>query len=127
MLIKPAWLLHSKLCDCVIDEPELGNSYRLDETRKQKYLISNSKDLFSSNIDDLIFDISADAAFDLLAHEIKKYSRIIKFNLMIIPKNGIEYCRLDFYKKVVIRSVEYYEIRIDEILTRYDVLIEKSN
>jgi hypothetical protein len=46
---------------------------------------------------------------------------------MVVPIKAVEYTRLDLFNNVIVRVVEYYEIRIDEMLTRYDILIEKAD
>ena len=127
-MLKPAKLLNDHLYGlCVIDKPDLTSLHRLDDNRKQKYLISNKDNLFSSNIDDLIFNVSAEDAFKNLAQTVIIHHHFIKFNLMVVPIKAVEYTRLDFFNNVIVRVIEYYEIRIDEMLTRYDILIEKAD
>lgn len=125
MIIKPAKELLNKLINIHIADANVSDLTRLDENKKQFYILFNSKDLFSSNRENLIFDISPEVAFCYLASEIKNFSLAVKFNLMIIPPKAVINSSLNIVDNVIVRSLEYYEIRIDEILTRYDILIEK--
>lgn len=127
MLNYPATMLLTYLLDVGIHTPNLENLNRLNEDRKQLWILSNYKNMFCSDKENLIFDISPEVGLGMLAAEIKKYSKNIKFNLLIIPAKTVQYVRLDFFNNIIIRIIEYYEIRIDEILTRYDILIEKVN
>ena len=132
MIEKPAkelaQLLQTKI---ILETPDMSMQIRHDGyTTKQLNLISDNKNAFLLNvgpaIDDYNFSLTQDEAFKALAEQVKLFGNIIKFNLLVIPyTRGIEYCRSDVYEKVTVRTIEYYEMRIDEILTRYDILISK--
>jgi hypothetical protein len=132
MIEKPAkelaQLLQTKI---ILETPDMSMQIRHDGyVTKQLNLIANNKNIFLLNIgpaiNDYNFSLTQDEAFKALAEQIKLFGDRIKFNLLVIPyTRGIEYCRSDVYEKVTVRTIEYYEIKIDEILTRYDVLISK--
>lgn len=96
-------------------------------------IISNSKNQFLLNYgpaisgyDDWEFSLTQDQAFSALAEVIKAHGDRIKFNLLMLPPGKqVEHSLIDLNNDVLIRVIEYYEIRLDEILTRYDVIVEK--
>jgi hypothetical protein len=132
MIEKPAkelaQLLQTKI---ILEVPDMSMRIRHDgQITKQLNLVANNKNTFLLNIgpaiDDYNFCLTQDEAFKALAEQVKLFGDRIKFNLLVIPyTRGVEYCCSDVYEKVTIRTIEYYEIRIDEILTRYDILISK--
>ena len=127
MIINPANLLHENLKNVVIDTFDYENIFRMSDNRKQLYIKSNSKDLFSTSFDSYDFIVSKEDAFAGLAKAIKDFGMHVKFNLMVLPAKTVISASLNVVEKTVIRIIEYYDIASDEILTRYDVLIEKVN
>lgn len=132
MIEKPAkelsLLLQTKI---ILERPIVDMLARHDvDIIKQFNLISNKKNIFLLNIgpviDDYNFCLNQDEAFKALAESVKSFADRIRFHLPYLPiSRGVEHCSADISNDVVMRIIEYYEIRIDEILTRYDVLIEK--
>lgn len=100
-------------------------------TRKQLVIISNEKDMFAFSYGpaigyDLEFTLTRNEAFNNLAEAIKSHGDRIQFLLLQVPINkSFDNVTVDVNNNVIIRIVEYYEVVLDEILTRYDVLIEK--
>lgn len=125
MIVNPASLLHENLKDIVVHSFDYEAIFKMSDTRKQLYIKSNNKDLFSTTFDTYDFIISKETAFSGLATSIKKFGQSIRFNLMVLPPKTVISASLNAVEKVVIRIIEYYDIQCDEILTRYDVLIEK--
>ena len=127
MIINPASLLYENLKEINISRPDYETISRMSDFKKQFYIKSNSKDLFSTTFDTYDFTVSKEDAFKNLAISIKTFSQIIKFNLMVLPPKTVLSASLNIIENIIIRIIEYYDIQCDEILTRYDVLIEKVN
>lgn len=127
MIINPAKLLHENLKEIIVNRPNYENIYRMGDNRKQLYIKSNSKDLFSTTFEDYDFSLTKEAAFAGLASAIKMFSQSVKFNIMILPPKTVISASLNVVEDTIIRIIEYYDIYCDEILTRYDILIEKVN
>jgi hypothetical protein len=98
---------------------------------KQFNIIANNKNMFALNCGPTAgyeFTLTQDDAFKALAEVIKKHGDRIKFHLLALPVGKtVDHVTLDINDNVIIRAIDFYEIRIDEILTRYDVIIEKVN
>lgn len=99
---------------------------------KQFYLLSDKSNAFTdfkSSYGDIIsydFKLTAKEAFHNLAEAIKAYAARIRFHMLELPIAGsVDHVIADISSNVIVRMIEYYEIRSDEILTRYDVLVEK--
>ena len=127
MIINPASLLHENLKEIVISRPDYENIYKMSDHRKQFYIKSNNKDLFSTTFDTYDFTVSKEDAFKNLAASIKSFGQSLRFSLMILPPKSVLSASLNVVENTVIRIIEYYDIYCDEILTRYDILIEKVN
>lgn len=133
MLNKPAKelaiLLQSRVMLEVANSKEIA---MINGNNDQFNIVANQKNQFLLNrgpamsIDHWDFSLTQDQAFKALADAIQSHGDRIKFHLLRLPvTKSIEHCMLDINGNVLIRAIEYYEIRIDEILTRYDVLVEK--
>lgn len=125
MIINPAKLLHENLKEIVISRPDYDVISRMSEYKKQLYIKSNSKDMFSTTFEDYEFIVSKEDAFKGLATAIKDFNQSIKFNMMVLPPKTVLSASLNVVEDTIIRIIEYYDIHVDEILTRYDVLVEK--
>lgn len=123
-------LLQTKV---MLEAPNIDNDIKHDGNKfKQFNIVSNSKNQFLLNIgpalDEYNFSLTQDEAFKALSEVIQNCGDRLKFNILRLPiprNSGLEHCAVDLHENVIIRIIDYYEIRIDEILTRYDVLIEK--
>lgn len=98
---------------------------------KQFHLIADSHNMFLCGYGPAVdldnFTLMEDQAFEKLAGELGQLKKI-KFHLPVLPvSRGVEHCSADLYRDVAIRVIEYYEIRIDEVLTRYDVLVQVAD
>lgn len=125
MIVNPAKLLHENLKEIVINRPDYENIFRMGDDRKQLYIKSNSKDLFSTTFDTYDFNISKEIAFAGLAATIKNFHQSVRFNLMVLPPKAVISASINVVENTIIRIIEYYDVQCDEILTRYDVLVEK--
>lgn len=97
---------------------------------KQFLIIANNKNQFVLNygpgIENYEFNLTQDEAFEGLAKAVMSHGDRIRFNALAMPvRGGIDHYLMDLNSDVIVRVIEYYEIKIDEILTRYDVLVEK--
>lgn len=97
---------------------------------KQFCLLANKQNEFAINygavVENLDFSLTQTEAFKNLTNAIQKHGDRIKFHALTMPaRAGLEHCVMDLNSDVIMRIIEYYEIRTDEILTRYDILIEK--
>ena len=100
------------------------------DTIRQLNIVSNNKNQFVINYgvgaDNYEFGLTQDQAFEALASAIQKHGDRIKFHALLMPaRAGLEHCVMDLNSDVIMRAIEYYDVRIDEILIRYDVLVEK--
>ena len=129
-IIKPAkelaLLLQTKV---IIERANTEFVLKLNGTNKQLYLVSNDKNMFKSGYGPLIndndFNLTQKEAFDYLCDKIKKLDRI-RFHLLFLPITpSVDHVSVDINSNVIMRIIEYYDIMTDEILTRYDILIEK--
>jgi hypothetical protein len=131
MVIKPAKRLEEILVTKVVMDRanskllELGKIPNVTQLR----LCENSEGKFQLEYgpsrENLEFVLSEQEAFDKLAEAISEFRRV-RFHALLMPvSRGIDHCSLDLHGNVLVRVIEYYEITIDESLTRYDVLVEK--
>jgi hypothetical protein len=93
----------------------------------QFHLIGNSENKFVLEYGvahyDFKFELSEDEAFDKLADKLGEFGKV-QFHLLWLPvSRGLEYCTAHIHDNVIMRVIEFYEIRSDEILTRYDILV----
>ncbi len=129
MLVCPGKLLQDYLNGIHLVKPDFEFKKLGEPETKQLYIKSNSKNLFSNKFDDYNFIVSPEDAFHTLAEEIKNFSSDgnIKFNFLIVPFKAVEFVNINIFNEIIIRCISYYDVHIDDILTRYDVLIEKVN
>lgn len=73
----------------------------------------------------LDFILSKDEAFGNMSNALIILNCKLKFHRMTLPNHSSYKVSEEIFEKVYVRLIEYYEIRLDEILTRYDILIEK--
>lgn len=105
----------------------------MTEYKKQLFLLENDKGLFSVNcglesqFDDASFTMTYKEAVKALARSVIEFGDKIKFNLLAIPTNGVNWCLLSISDHVIIRAVRTYVIATDQIYNRYDIMIEKVN
>lgn len=130
-MLKPAKelaiLLQTKV---MLDRANTEYSVKQDgSVFKQLNIIANSKNIFAINFGPAAgydFTLTQDEAFKALAEAIKNHGDRLRFHLLALPVNaGLEHLSVDINSNVIMRVIEAYEIRIDEIVTRYDILIEK--
>lgn len=93
----------------------------------QYHLLSNGENKFvleyGPGVENLVFSLTENEAFEKLAAAIGDYKKV-RFHLLWLPGRGVLHCSADVHDDVAMRVIEYYEMRIDEVLTRYDVLVE---
>jgi hypothetical protein len=130
MIIKPAEKLSNILKTKVVLERASTTPLKLGtfDNLHQFHLVSNSENKFVVEYgvihDNFEFTLSEDEAFAKLAGKLGELKKI-QFHLLWLPvAMGIDYCSAHIHGNVVMRVVEYYAVQTDEILTRYDVLVQ---
>ncbi len=129
-VLKPAKVLSHHLKPKIVLEIASSAFLKLGETAglHQHHLIENSDGLFVYEygvaVERLEFKLTADEAFSKLANVVSDLNKV-KFHLLWLPvSRGLDHCTADIHGNVIVRTIEYYEPRTDEMLTRYDILVE---
>jgi hypothetical protein len=73
----------------------------------------------------LDFILTKEDAFSMLAHAIKIGKKKVKFHALVVPIGSGIVASAERNKNIFMRILKYYEVRIDQIITRYDIMIEK--
>lgn len=130
MIMKPAAKLFALLKPPASWEQrsELIGGMRCDGKRYFQFnIVSDESGKFLSGsgpgIDFDGFILTEDEAFGALAGQVRKLDDPI-FHLPMLPLRGVDHVMVDIHQGVVIRVVDCYEPRIDQVLTRYDILVE---
>lgn len=113
-VLKKAHLSHfSKLGD-----PVGSHRYHLVGNEQGKFVAE-----YGVALENMEFTLTENEAFEKLAAFIAAHKKV-RLHLLWLANRGVLNCAVDIYHDVVMRVIEYYEIRSDEVLTRYDVLVE---
>lgn len=97
--------------------------FHLIKNSNNKYLLNYGPAAEENNLNFILTEVEA---FKNLAAVVNNFENCkIQFHNLVLPIGPAYKASKDFNDKVFIRIIEYYNVYIDEILTRYDILIEK--
>lgn len=129
-VFKPAKKLSEYLLKKVILEQASSNFVKLGQFigLHQYHLLENQDGKFlyeyGVGVNNYDFTLTENDAFEKLSDVISELKKA-KFHLLWLPiSRGLDHCTADIHGNVIIRTIEFYEAAIDEILKRYDVMVE---